>query len=85
MTSKQSQAKTEQGYIKKPTWPVCGNCANYTSESVTEPSAFGFGEWAREINVRCTIGGFKVGKLGTCKRHTEKERKGDERLGNTSR
>ncbi len=72
--SKQSIAKENQGYVAKPTWPVCGNCASYASEFVTEPPAFGFGEWAREINVRCTIGGFKVGKSGTCKRHAEKER-----------
>ena len=74
MPSKQQRAKDEQGYSKKPAWTVCANCANYTSDFITLRA-----EWIHEANKRCTLGGFKVSKLATCKRHENvaKERSND--------
>ena len=67
--SKQSEAKEQQGYVAKPTWPVCGNCMNFRSDIKPVP-------WStthtQETNMRCGIGGFKVSKLGTC-RHAFEE------------
>lgn len=61
--------KDEQGYIPKLIPNTCGNCANRTSEmvQVSAPTTWKpKGYWV-EQNVRCSIGGFTVQKIGTCK------------------
>lgn len=64
--SKQAEAKAAQGYEKKPVWPVCGNCEHFASEQ----RAFGGGGgYVEEVNLHCSVGGFKTGKSATCKRH----------------
>lgn len=65
--SKQSEAKLEQRWQKKFEWPVCGNCANFTFDHIVEKTRYG--EYAKDTNLRCSIGGFKVGRMDTCKRH----------------
>ena len=67
--SKIQKIKDEQGYIPKLIPNTCGNCANLTSEMVQvhAPTTWSpEGYWA-EKNVRCSIGGFAVKKLGSCK------------------
>ena len=66
--SKQSENKQKQGFQKK--YPCCSNCAHFRSEIVKEPSSIrenGF--WEREKNLRCGIGGFKIGKSNWCKHY----------------
>lgn len=54
--SKQSENKEKQGFQKG--CPCCGNCANFNSD-------FKPIDWNplydKEVNLRCIIGGFKVG------------------------
>lgn len=49
--------------------PCCGNCLHFTSEIVKEPSFVPGSYWEREKNLRCGIGGFKVGKSNWCQEH----------------
>lgn len=71
--SKQSEAKESQGYVPKPTWPVCSTCMYFSSDKEVIPPA---NQWntayTKESNLRCSLGGFKVAKLGTCDRHDQK-------------
>ena len=62
--SKQQDAKVAQNYRDKPEWPECRNCANFSSDVID-----GF----TEKNMRCSLGGFKVMKLGTCDKHVPKK------------
>lgn len=68
MPSKVELAKINQCFRKKPEWPVCGNCENFTFDSVITDGCYGEGYIAQK-NLRCNIGGFKVGKTDTCKMH----------------
>jgi hypothetical protein len=62
--SKQFDAKLSQSWQKKFQWPVCGNCSNFKFDLVDN----GYG-YKAEKELRCSIGGFKVGRMDTCKRH----------------
>lgn len=68
--SKQSEAKEKQNYRSKP--DTCGNCAHFTSTRETKLSPWDGTEWIEEKNLRCGLGGFKVGKSGTCDEHQRK-------------
>lgn len=61
--SKQSEAKEKQGFQVKPC--VCGDCRHFTSDK--EEVNHGFGFYTKERNLRCSKGGFKVGKSNTCR------------------
>lgn len=64
--SKQSENREKQGFQKKS--PCCGNCVNYTSDSLPKEGWDG-NTYYHETNLRCGIGGFKIGKSNWCKRH----------------
>lgn len=67
--SKQSEAKQAQGYKKNP--DTCSNCAHFQSEIVNHTEYYG--DWIKEKNKRCSVGGFAVGKNSTCNIHAPKE------------
>ncbi len=67
--SRQEIAKTAQGYTPKAIAPVCGNCAHFRSKL----EKMRYSQWTeqtytKESEMRCGIGGFKVGKSATCDR-----------------
>jgi len=68
--SKQKRAKETQRWRHKPEWPVCGNCRHFTSEQV--PTEYAGQTYWTEKNMRCSVGGFKVGKTDTCDEHEER-------------
>ena len=70
--SKQSDAKAKQNYRDKPEWPECRNCKFFASDEVRKYSEYSGNDYVEEKNLRCTIGGFKVMKLGTCDKHQPK-------------
>ena len=62
--SKQSENKEKQGFRKDA--PCCSNCVNFTFEKKPlewDPKYF------KDTNLRCSIGGFAVGKSNWCKLH----------------
>jgi hypothetical protein len=62
--SKQSEAKERQGFRKKPEWAICSGCEYFTWDEVHK-----YPGYIQEKNVRCSLGGFKVGKTDTCNMH----------------
>jgi hypothetical protein len=66
--SKQSEAKINQRFIKKPFWPVCSNCPNFKFDTVNENGWYNK-TYIRETNLRCGKGNFAVGKTCTCNEH----------------
>jgi hypothetical protein len=62
----QSENKEKQGYVPKPEFPMCSNCAHFKSDMV----ATGYGGYMAEKNIRCGVGEFAVKKNGTCNYHT---------------
>lgn len=68
--SKKSEAKQAQGYVDKAVPNVCMNCREYRSDEVRQKGAFG--EWTREVNIRCAIGRFAVKKMATCRLYSAK-------------
>ena len=71
--SKQAEAKTRQVYRAKPVNRMCSNCRHFTSDSQLRVGPFS--TWTHEVNLQCTIGGFKVMKAAVCDEHdwVEKE------------
>lgn len=67
--SKQSEAKQRQMYVPKVTPMVCSNCKHFESV-VTQDRSYWRGTWTKETGMRCTLGGFKVMKMGICIEHT---------------
>lgn len=67
--SKQSEAKSRQGYVPKA--PTCSTCIHFTSDVVKKLSGWGV-EWTEEANLRCAIGGFAVKKMATCYKWSQK-------------
>lgn len=59
MTSKQGQAKKDQGYRKAPM--QCSNCKNF--KFGVEVNQFGDAE---KKKLRCSIGGFAVQRTAVC-------------------
>ena len=71
--SKQSEAKEKMGYMKKavPCWVhrtsprTCCNCAYFRMEVKLTKTTSG-GECSEEMNLICSVGGFKVEGMATC-------------------
>ena len=63
--SKQADAKLAQSWMKKFEWPVCGNCSHFKCDSVS--TVYGY---MPNKELRCSLGGFKVGRTDTCKKHS---------------
>jgi hypothetical protein len=68
--SKQRTNKEIQGYKAKPTFPLCSNCQHFKSEF----ESVGNYAYQKEVNIRCGLGGFKVGKSANCAKHEFKKR-----------
>lgn len=66
--SKQQEAKTQQGYTT--CIHTCENCGKFSSlhDRIKTP----YGDYDREYSLRCSVGGFKVNKRGTCSIWTPK-------------
>ena len=62
--SKQADAKKQQGWRKTPR--TCANCKSFTSKVEQVKSEWSNHFWVKESELRCTVGGFKVGKRNTC-------------------
>ena len=65
--SKQSEAKEKQGFVKDS--PKCSNCKHFTSDKEEVKKQWSRDSWVFEKNLRCSIGGFKVGKSNYCNQH----------------
>lgn len=63
--SKQAKAKENQGYESKPHPHICATCVHFTSEIEKHQSVFG--DYTKERNRRCGLGGFAVKKTATCR------------------
>lgn len=67
--SKVEAAKIAQGYIRKPVPKVCGSCAYFRSKvQQIQYSEWSTRTYSKHSELRCGIGGFKVGKGATCNR-----------------
>lgn len=66
-----TQKKAEMGYVKRPIWPICGNCAHFTSVVETRSDWY---PYTVEHTKRCGLGGFAVNKTATCKRYTPRDK-----------
>lgn len=62
--SKQSEAKEKQGYVPKAKPQTCVNCKHFTQEQILMKTPWS--SYTKDTNLRCTLGGFKVMKMGTC-------------------
>lgn len=58
--------KKAQKYNPKPVWPLCGNC-QYFRRNREHPDPR-YPAYFRD-KPTCALGGFRVGKTGTCARH----------------
>lgn len=69
--SPQAAAKAAQGFVAKPVPNSCSNCQHFTMDRTrrTYQTWNGVQEWTEEKNLRCSLGGFKVGKTSICKEH----------------
>lgn len=63
--SKQSEVKEKQGFLKDS--PKCSNCKFFSSHKFMEETRYGI--YPKEINLKCSLGNFKVGKSNWCKHH----------------
>ena len=68
--SKQSIAKTNQGYVEKNT-KICSSCRFFALDLIKEVTRFK--TWTEEKNLRCTLGGFAVKKMATCNKFEGKK------------
>ena len=66
--SKKSEAKEKQGYVAKPVPKPCMNCANFLFDRVQVRLGTSWHPegWFEDKNMRCSLGGFAVKKMGTC-------------------
>lgn len=71
--SKQSEAKSKQKYIAKPTPKTCANCIHFKSDKEVIKSMYSSNQYTKESNLRCGIGGFAVKKMATCNQFEEKK------------
>jgi len=62
--SKQSEAKEKQGYVPKAKPKTCVNCKHFAHEQILMKTPWS--SYTKDTNLRCTLGGFKVMKMGTC-------------------
>lgn len=71
--SKIEVAKTEQYFQMKPQHPRCADCQHFTMQIERyrghfDPETI----YERHSNLRCGLGGFKVGKQSVCARFERK-------------
>lgn len=72
--SKVALAKAEQNFQMKPAHPRCADCQHFTMDREQIPwSPYSSNTWTRESNLRCSLGGFKVGKTSVCRKFERKE------------
>jgi hypothetical protein len=62
--SKQSEAKTAQGY-QMSSESICSKCKHFACDFDAVKTMFT--SWNEEKNLRCTLGNFAVKKTATCK------------------
>jgi hypothetical protein len=67
--TKLEQLKASQGY--RLSAATCRTCKHFTSDKETRKGYFG-GEYTKEKNKRCRLGGFKVKVTATCLKWEEK-------------
>lgn len=65
--SKKSEAKEKQGFLKKS--PTCSNCVHFSMDKEECKTKWSSQLFIKESNLRCSLGGFKVGKSNWCKEH----------------
>lgn len=70
--SKQSKAKEKQGYVPKAKPQTCMNCKHFTHEKILMKTPWS--SYTKDTNLRCTLGGFKVMKMGMCNEWSMLER-----------
>lgn len=65
-----AKIKIEQGFRKKP--DCCANCQHFTKEvAQKEYKAWdGLRTWTEDKKMRCSRGGFAVGKSNVCNEHS---------------
>lgn len=66
--SKQSENKEKQGFQKK--CPCCGNCDKFHSQKIETTRSWTTKAFIEETELRCSLGGFKVGKGNWCLKHS---------------
>ncbi|MDO7934424.1 hypothetical protein Q6A26_20345 [Xanthomonas euvesicatoria pv. eucalypti] len=72
--SKQTKAKSSQGWTKKPTLPICMNCVHFRKEVVDKTYAGFSGDyhWSGDKKMRCSLGDFATQKTASCGRYAER-------------
>lgn len=73
--SKQSELKAKQGYVSKAAPRTCQNCSYFEFDRVQirKPTEWDAEGWFEDKNLRCTLGGFTVKKMGTCNEFNPKK------------
>jgi len=71
--SKVSDAKTNQGWTKKPKLPLCVNCKQYSSKFIPIESIWIHKVTNEEKDIRCFLGNFKTSRTCSCLRFELKE------------
>ena len=73
--SKQSEAKSRQGYVDKPVPQICKNCIRFLFDRVQthEPTEWNKNGFWQDKNLRCRLGDFAVKKTATCGEFLAKE------------
>lgn len=61
--SRQSEAKTRQGYVPKAEPATCMNCTHFAYDMDWYDEAK---QYPREVNLCCTLGDFAVKNMATC-------------------
>lgn len=67
---KVSEIKQEMGYHT--VTQKCGNCVHFKSEQepvIGQLRGYGLPGRTKEVNLRCTLGGFAVKKTACCNKH----------------
>ncbi len=65
--AKSKVAKAKEEMLWQKFGPMCGNCASFTSEIITEDTVYGTHK--EEKNKRCSRGPFATGKSCWCVEH----------------
>lgn len=63
--SKVEKQKQAQGFQRKPNHPKCADCQHFKCDT-ENVRGWGGAIFVKERNLRCSIGGFAVGKTSTC-------------------
>ena len=70
--SKQSEAKSRQGYVDRPVPKTCKNCIRFLCDQKHRQDWNGT-PYFEDANLRCRLGGFAVKKTATCGEFLAKE------------